>query len=209
MPATGMSRTKSIVYIALCIAVMAVSAWVTIPLGPVPFTLQMFALTFAIVVLSPRECLCAVAGYLLLGAVGVPVFSGMQGGLGKLMGPTGGFLWGYLFGAAAGVALLYAVRRRRAARDGGARGAVGAAETQPARGGKAVAFVRAFGWEVLAGLLFTAIAYVCGTLQFMVVMGATLPEALASCVAPFVAVDVCKVVAAVVAARAVRTATGR
>ena len=95
------ARTRSLAFVGLSIAIMAVSAWVTVPLGPVPFTLQMFALVFAIVVLTPRECIAAVTGYLLLGAVGLPVFSGMRGGIGVLAGPTGGFLWGYLLGAAA------------------------------------------------------------------------------------------------------------
>ena len=109
--AASREKTRSMAYVALCIAVMAVSAWVTVPIGPVPVTLQMFAFTFAIVVLSPKECIAATAGYLLLGAVGLPVFSGMQGGLAKLMGPTGGFLWGYLVGVAVACVLLAALRR--------------------------------------------------------------------------------------------------
>ena len=81
-------RTRSVVFVGLTIAIMAVSAWVVVPLGPIPFTLQMFAITFAIVVLSPKEAIAAITGYLLLGAVGVPVFSGMRGGIGVLAGPT-------------------------------------------------------------------------------------------------------------------------
>ena len=102
------ARTRSVAFVGLTIAIMAVSAWVTVPLGPVPFTLQMFAITFAIVVLRPKEAIAAIAGYLLLGAVGVPVFSGMRGGLGVLAGPTGGFLWGYLLGVSAAVLFLHA-----------------------------------------------------------------------------------------------------
>ena len=105
-------RTRSVVFVGLTIAIMAVSAWVVVPLGPIPFTLQMFAITFAIVVLSPKEAIAAITGYLLLGAVGVPVFSGMRGGIGVLAGPTGGFLWGYLFGVAAAALFLHAVRTR-------------------------------------------------------------------------------------------------
>lgn len=105
-------RTRSVAFVGLTIAIMAVSAWVVVPLGPIPFTLQMFAIAFAIVVLSPKEAIAAITGYLLLGAVGVPVFSGMRGGIGVLAGPTGGFLWGYLFGVAAAVLFLYAVRTK-------------------------------------------------------------------------------------------------
>ena len=56
-------RTRSVVFVGLTIAIMAVSAWVVVPLGPIPFTLQMFAITFAIVVLSPKEAIAAITGY--------------------------------------------------------------------------------------------------------------------------------------------------
>ena len=89
--AASASRTRSIAFVGLAVAIMAVSAWVTVPLGPVPFTLQMFAITFAIVMLSPKECIAAIVLYLALGAIGLPVFSGMSGGIAKLMGPTAAF----------------------------------------------------------------------------------------------------------------------
>ena len=92
--ASTASRTRAIAYVAMTIAIIAVSAWVTVPIGPVPFTLQMFAVTFALLILKPKQAIAAIAGYLALGAIGVPVFSGMRGGVGVLMGPTGGFLWG-------------------------------------------------------------------------------------------------------------------
>lgn len=65
------------------------SAWVTVPLGPVPFTLQTFVLALLPQVMLTRDALFTVVVYLLLGAVGVPVFSGLQGGVGVLLGPTG------------------------------------------------------------------------------------------------------------------------
>ena len=92
------SRTRSIAFVALTVAITAVSAWVTVPLGPVPFTLQIFAVAFMVLVLQPKEAVAAITAYLVLGAVGVPVFSGMRGGNGVLAGATGGFLWGYLLG---------------------------------------------------------------------------------------------------------------
>lgn len=186
------SRSRSLAFVGLTIAIMAVSAWVTVPLGPVPFTLQMFAVTFALAVLSPRETMASVAGYVALGAVGVPVFSGMRGGIGVLAGPTGGFLWGYLIGAAAAVMLLKAVRSR---------GDVGAGD-----GAAAGAKKRALGAEIAAGLLFTAVSYACGWAQYMVVTGVDPLAAFLVCVAPFAVVDVVKIVAAVMCARAVRAA---
>ena len=206
--AASREKTRSMAYVALCIAVMAVSAWVTVPIGPVPVTLQMFAFTFAIVVLSPKECITATAGYLLLGAVGLPVFSGMQGGLAKLMGPTGGFLWGYLIGVVAACVLLADLRRAGFGSDR-QRGAASQAGKADAANGGAVAFLRSFGAEILAGVVFTAVAYVCGTFQFTLVMNASVVEALVACVLPFVAIDVAKIVAAVIAADAVRAVIRR
>ena len=91
----GASRTRSIAFVALTIALLGVSAWVSIPIGPVMLTLQMFAVMFAIMVLTPKQCMASIAGYLALGAIGLPMFSGMRGGIGMLMGPTGGYLWGF------------------------------------------------------------------------------------------------------------------
>ena len=91
------SRTRSVAFVGLTIALMSVSAWVSVPLGPVPFTLQTFVMVFALLALAPKECLAAIAGYLILGGVGLPLFSSMRGGLGVLAGPTGGFLWGFFF----------------------------------------------------------------------------------------------------------------
>ena len=176
-PAT--ERTRSVAFVGLTIALMAVSAWVVIPLGPVPFTLQMFAITFAVVVLAPKQAVAAIVGYLLLGAVGVPVFSGMRGGIGVLAGPTGGFLWGYLIGVPAAAFFLKALGARRN-----------------------------FAAEVAAGVIFTAIAYGCGCVQFMAVGQVDFAAAFLTSCAPFIIPDLAKIVAAVVCARAVRKAVG-
>ena len=83
-------------------------------------TLQMFAVMFAIMVLTPKQCMASIAGYLALGAIGLPMFSGMRGGIGMLMGPTGGYLWGFLLAAA--VALLVREGLRRAIGEKGVSG---------------------------------------------------------------------------------------
>lgn len=170
------SRSRSVAFTALSIAIITVSAWITVPIGPVPFTLQMFAVTFAILVLAPKQAIGAIAGYLALGAIGVPVFSGMRGGVGVLMGPTGGFLWGYLIGVSLAVAVLALFRRRG---------------------------IDNFAVGMLCGLVFTAVAYVCGWFQYMFVAGVGPLESFLVCVAPFVIVDVIKIAAATAVARAV------
>ena len=90
-------RTRDMAYIALFAVLMSVCAWVTVPMM-VPFTLQTFAVFAALAALGGRRGLYAVAVYLLLGLVGMPVFSNFQSP-GALLGATGGYLGGFLASA--------------------------------------------------------------------------------------------------------------
>lgn len=82
---------------ALCIALITAGAFVAIPLpgSPVPIVLQNMFVVFTGLVLPPFYALLTVSVYLLLGAVGLPVFAGGSGGLTHFVGPTGGFLLGF------------------------------------------------------------------------------------------------------------------
>ena len=84
--------------IALFTAVIAVCSWISIP-AAVPFTLQTFAVFLATGLLSGKRGTLTVLVYILLGAIGVPVFSGFTGGIGHLLGPTGGYIIGFIFSA--------------------------------------------------------------------------------------------------------------
>lgn len=86
---------RSLVLAALFAALLAVCSWISIP-AAVPFTLQTFAVFLTLLLLPAREGILAIAVYLLLGAVGLPVFSGFRGGPSALFGPTGGYLTGFL-----------------------------------------------------------------------------------------------------------------
>lgn len=86
---------RSITEIALCTATISVSAMISIPL-PVPFTLQIFGIFFALFYLGGARGTASVLLYLLVGAVGLPVFSGFSGGFGRLFDAGGGFIWGFL-----------------------------------------------------------------------------------------------------------------
>ncbi len=88
-------RTRELCYMALMAVLIAVCSWVTVP-SVVPFTLQTFAVFCALELLGGARGTIAVAVYLMLGAVGVPVFAGFTGGLGILLGSTGGYLLGFL-----------------------------------------------------------------------------------------------------------------
>ena len=83
---------------ALMTAILAVCGWITVPLPEpmVPFTLQTFGVFLCLLLLGGRDGTLAIAAYLLLGAVGAPVFSSFRGGLGVLLGSTGGYLTGFL-----------------------------------------------------------------------------------------------------------------
>ncbi|MBR5472333.1 MAG: biotin transporter BioY [Oscillibacter sp.] len=89
-------RTLDMAYIALFAVLTAVCAWIAIPAGPIPFTLQTFSVFLVLTTLGGRRGFYTVVVYLLLGAVGLPVFSSFQGGLGVLFGAAGGFLLGLL-----------------------------------------------------------------------------------------------------------------
>jgi biotin transport system substrate-specific component len=82
-------------------AVTAVAAQIAIPIPPMPFTLQVLAVILSGLLLGPRYGALAQAVYVLVGAVGVPVFSEFSGGLGAILGPTGGYLVSYPIAAAA------------------------------------------------------------------------------------------------------------
>ena len=80
---------------ALLCALLCILSVITVPVGAVPVTLGLLGVLLCGLLLPPGNACIAVFGYLLLGAVGLPVFSSMQGGIGVLFGITGGFLWGY------------------------------------------------------------------------------------------------------------------
>ena len=89
---------RDLVLIAQCAALMAVCSWLSIP-AAVPFTMQTFGAFLSVGLLGGRRGTAAVAVYLLLGVSGLPVFSGFSGGIGRIMGPTGGYIAGFLFSA--------------------------------------------------------------------------------------------------------------
>ena len=83
-------------YASLLAALTAAGAYLSIPIGPVPIVLQNFFILLTGLLLGSRWGFASVAIYLLAGACGFPVFSGGTGGFGRIIGPTGGYLVGYL-----------------------------------------------------------------------------------------------------------------
>lgn len=104
---------KQISLCGLFAALMTLCAWISLPVFDTAVTLQSFALVLALLLLGGKGATAAVTAYLLLGAVGAPVFSGFQGGLGALLGPTGGYLWGFGAGCLAYWAFTAAFGEKR------------------------------------------------------------------------------------------------
>ena len=78
-------------------ALMCIAGPLAVPIGPIPVTLIVLVLFFALMVTGTKLTMISFTAYLLLGAAGLPVFSGYAGGAAKLAGPTGGYLIGFLF----------------------------------------------------------------------------------------------------------------
>ena len=93
----GILEAKDIAVIAMFVAFISVCAQIKLDVGPVPFTLQTFAVCITSALLGAKRGIIAVLCYILLGTVGVPVFQGFTGGAGIVMGITGGFIIGFLF----------------------------------------------------------------------------------------------------------------
>lgn len=152
-------------------ALLCILSPMSIAIGPIPVSLGLLGVLLAGVLLGPAYGTCSVMVFLLIGSVGLPVFSGGQGGFQALLGPTGGYLWSYPLVAAltGGLTLLSLHPRHRWAR---------------------IFLTAAF---QLPGV---ALCYALGTLQYCLLAGTPLLAALSACVFPFVPFDLLKCLAA-------------
>ena len=171
------SKTYDIVYIAVFAVIMAICSWISIP-AAVPFTLQTFGVFIAVGVLGGKRGSLSVLVFILLGAIGIPVFANFSGGIGVLAGPTGGYIIGFLFSAL----LMWAM------------------EKLP--GKKSVMQIV----SMIAGLIvcyaFGTVWFVIVYGRMNGPIGFT--AALASCVVPFIITDIIKIALAYVLSRKLR-----
>ena len=185
MTAKSRINTRQLTLCAVMAAVMCVIAPISIPIGPISITGGTLTIYLTACLLGPFRGLAATAGYLLAGFAGLPVFSNYLGGAGRLLGPTGGYLVGYLpMMLLAGSAAEYAFRRF------GGKG----------KKGQVPALILQF----LGMTLATAVLYAFGTAWYCVQAGAGLQAALAACVLPFIPFDLMKIVLALLAGIPVR-----
>ena len=89
-------KTVELAYMAVCVVLIAVCSWISIP-ATIPFTLQTFAVFSVLELIGGRRGTISILVYLLLAAIGVPVLSGFAGGLGAVLGVTGGYILGFVF----------------------------------------------------------------------------------------------------------------
>ena len=92
-------RTIDMIYVGLSAALIALGAWIAIPVGDIPITLQTLMICLISGLFGMKRGTLSVLIYIVLGAVGVPVFSNFKAGLGVLAGPTGGYIVGFIFTA--------------------------------------------------------------------------------------------------------------
>lgn len=178
-------KTIQMAEIALMSAVLCVLAPIALPLpvSPVPLTLATFAVYLAAALLGPKKGTLCVLVYLLLGMAGLPVFSGFSGGIGTLLGPTGGYLIGYI-PCAVVIGLL-------------------------AEQGVGKLFLKQWQqvfWNLLAMVFGTLVCYTFGMVWFLIIMEDTytLTQAILICVVPYLLFDAVKVFTAAALAVPIR-----
>lgn len=168
-------KVKDMTLTAVMAALICIAGPLTIAAGPVPLSLATFAVMLAGAVLGKKRGTAAAGLYLLIGIIGIPVFSGFSGGFQKLAGVTGGYLAGYL-----PCAFFAGLGAERAEREGRK-------------------------WILPAMMVLgTAVLYTVGTAWFMIQTGNGLGAALGLCVLPFLPGDAAKIAAVTVIAPAVK-----
>ena len=179
-PKRRRSATYDIAVIAVSAALITICSWISLQIGPVPVTLQTLAVLAVLLTTGGRRGTIAVAVYLALGAIGVPVFSGFKGGPAAFAGPTGGFLIGFL-----AAALVYWLLEKLVF-----------ARLMTTQKKKII-----FGFVI--SVIFELVMYTVGVIWFMTVYAAQtgpvgLVTVLGWCVIPFIIPDIVKMAAAVI-----------
>ena len=185
MTANSLVSTRQMVLCAVMAAVFCVLAPISIPIGPISITGGTLALYLTAYLLGGVWGMAATLVYLLVGFVGLPVFSNYMGGAARLAGPTGGYLVGYLpMALLAGLVIQWSGHRFD---EMGKAGIVLTLVTQ------------------LAGMIAaTAVLYAFGTAWYCVQAGVDLQKALAACVLPFIPCDLIKMAVALAVGMPVR-----
>ncbi|MFV9509691.1 biotin transporter BioY [Tepidibacillus sp. LV47] len=163
-------KTRDWVLSAMMTAVIAILAQLSIPIGPVPITLSIFGVFLSAGLLGPKMGTISVILYILLGAIGVPVFANFSGGIHVLLGKTGGYLFGYI------IATYFIGKFFEKSKD------------------KSIRY-RSIHFIVLS-LIGLVIIYTLGAIQLKYVLNLSWAKAFEFGVAPFILFDIIKIVIA-------------
>ncbi len=171
--------SKKIVFTALFAALIAVSGFISIPIPgtPIPIVLQNMLAVLTGLMLGPVWGTLSTALFFVAGLLGLPIFSGGTGGISRLMGPTGGFLYGYVLATLA----------------------AGMIAQRPVYG-KKTSLLRL----ILATVFGFVVMYIPGVIHFMLVMNKTFTQTLTLCVLPYIPGDLIKMVIAILLAAKLR-----
>ena len=188
-------RIAMMVLTALMTAVLCVTGPISIPIGPVPISIGVLVLFLTVYVLGTRYATVACALYLILGLAGLPVFTGFQGGPGKLAGPTGGYLIGYIPMVIIAGLVIDLAKKSRSADISDVAGNADAVpmEKRSVRSGLVRAVISGAGM-----LVAVAVLYAFGTAWFVISTGTPVGAALSLCVIPFIPADIAKIVIATI-----------
>ena len=182
------NKIQNLTLIAFMAAILCVAGPLVIPIGMVPMSFANMAIYLTVLLLDKRKATISVAIYLLIGFTGVPVFSGFTAGAGKLLGPTGGYLIGYLGLSWIAGEILEAFDRKPLWK-------------------KHQKNFKNLG-QMMALAAGTIILYLVGTVWLMVQNEMDFVVALSIGVLPFVVFDAVKIVAAVILANAIKKRIG-
>lgn len=180
--AQPMGLALDVTLTAMFTAITAVLSQIAIPIGPVPISCSLIAVYLTGLLLSPKLAVLSQVVYLLLGAVGVPVFANFGAGIAKLAGPTGGYLVVYPV-LALGISLAMRLYDKKIADK---------QSKSKAALGKRVAFL------AVTLTLALVLCYATGTIWFVLYSGASFQKALSLTVIPFIAGDIVKIILCVI-----------
>lgn len=185
MTAKSIADTRRLTLCAVMAAVICVLAPISIPIGPISITGGTLAIYLTVYLLGGVWGTVSTLVYLLVGMVGLPVFSNYMGGISRLAGPTGGYLVGYLpMALLAGAVVQWSARRF----------------DEKGTAGTVIALIV----QLLGMAAATAVLYAFGTAWYCVQAGVDLQKALAACVFPFIPFDLAKMAAALAVGMPVR-----
>lgn len=160
-------KTRDLTKIAICVAILCISAYISIPLPftPAMITAQTLVVNIIALILKPKESFIAIIVYISIGIIGIPVFSGATAGIGKLLGPTGGFILGFLVA----VPIISVIRTK---------------------------YNTVKGYLVTTIFIGMPLIYLIGTIQMCIITKVSITQALSMAVFPFIIGDLLKAIGA-------------